>query len=301
MDQPELVASAEQIENLQYGFIKVFRSIRKHWLWKDSERLKWWIDILLEVNHSPQKVIIKGTLFDCDRGQSLQSLQTWAKAWRVSIKRVRTFFELLEKDQMIVTKSVGKTTRLTVCNYDTYNNWGQSEGISEVTSQVISQGNVKATNNKDKNYKNGKNIEIRPKGLTASFDAARQEQTELKKKYRELVEQLAGKDNAECWTKIKEFIHEGRPRFIEPYIDAWNIFGMNYHLQKGPISVTEQRRKKFDTRIHEEGFDFLEVLAKVKGSHFLKGSNDRNWKVDFDFIVNSEQNYTKILEEKYDW
>lgn len=149
----------ESNDNLQFGYLKLFRSIRKHWIWEDPRRLKWWIDILMEVNHSPKRVLIKGSLFDCDRGQSLNSLGTWAKSWRVGIKRVRVFLDLLEKDSMIVRESVGKTTRLTVCNYASYNDVGQDEGNLRATSGQA-EGKQRATNKNGKKEKNDKNIYI---------------------------------------------------------------------------------------------------------------------------------------------
>lgn len=107
-------------ENYGDGWIKLFRSIRNHWLWDHPEKLKWWIDILLEVNHTGKKVAIGYELFDCSRGQSVMSLSNWAKRWRVSKDQARNFLVLLQKDKMISRENLGKTTRLTVCNYDSY-------------------------------------------------------------------------------------------------------------------------------------------------------------------------------------
>jgi len=107
-------------ENYGSGWISIYRSIRKHWIWKDPIKLKWWLDILIEVNHSGQKVNIGYDLFECERGQSVKSLLNWAKQWGVSKDTVRNFFTLLKKDDMIKTENLKKTTRLTVCNYDTY-------------------------------------------------------------------------------------------------------------------------------------------------------------------------------------
>ena len=78
------------------------------------------MDVLLECNHVEKKTLIKNTLLKAQRGQSLKSLGTWAKRWGWSIQNVRTFFKLLEKDEMINTQGVGVTTLLTVYNYDTY-------------------------------------------------------------------------------------------------------------------------------------------------------------------------------------
>lgn len=110
----------EPQENYKTGFISIFRSIKRHWIWDDPIKFKWWIDILLTVNYTDRTVNIGYELFECKRGQSIQSLQSWAKVWNVSKDTVRNFFKLLEKDKMIVLENLQKTTRLTVCNYDTY-------------------------------------------------------------------------------------------------------------------------------------------------------------------------------------
>lgn len=104
------------------GWIKIDRGIYNHWIFKDAEKFKAWITILGKVNYEPSKVLIGDMLLECGRGESLMSLESWAQlfgaGWNKS--KVRRFFKLLEKDNMIVTKSESKTTRLTVCKYDYY-------------------------------------------------------------------------------------------------------------------------------------------------------------------------------------
>jgi len=102
------------------GWIKIHRKLKDHWLWQSERRLKWWIDILLTVNHCDSKVLIKGNLIECKRGQSVRSLDTWAKDWNVTKKTVKEFFELLQKDSMLLYEGIKITTRITVCNYDDY-------------------------------------------------------------------------------------------------------------------------------------------------------------------------------------
>jgi len=102
------------------GWIKIHRKIKDHWLWNSDHRLKWWIDILLTVNHADTKVLIKGKLIECKRGQSVRSLETWAKDWNVTKKTVKDYFELLQKDSMLVYESIKISTRITVCNYVDY-------------------------------------------------------------------------------------------------------------------------------------------------------------------------------------
>ena len=102
------------------SWIKLFRDINKHWIWQNSDYLKWWLDILLEVNHSPAKVVINNKIYDCNRGEKLYSLDTWAVRWGTNKSKVRRFLTLLQNDNMIVLKSETQTTRLTVCKYETY-------------------------------------------------------------------------------------------------------------------------------------------------------------------------------------
>lgn len=149
-------------------------------------------------------------------------------------------------------------------------------------------------------YSNGKESKvIRPKGLVVVTDDARK-QKELKAQYDAMLEALADKDKIEVWNAMKQFISEKKPAFIEPYMDAWNLFAISIRLIEQPSKITEKRKKKFAVRIHEAGFDFLKILECIKKSSFLKGqSNNNDWKVSFEFIIDSEENYTKILEGKY--
>src|SRR5436190_1375791 len=102
------------------SWIKLHRQINKHWIWDNPDYLKWWIDIIIEANHEEQKILIKGVLFICKRGEKIYSLDTWAKRWNTNKSKVRRFFDLLQKDKMILLKNETVTTRLTVCKYEDY-------------------------------------------------------------------------------------------------------------------------------------------------------------------------------------
>lgn len=102
------------------GWISLHRKIRDHWIWKDPVKLKWWIDILMEVNHSDNMANLGNQLIECKRGQSVMSLSSWAKRWGVTKDKARNFFVLLERDNMITRENVVKSTRITVCNYNSY-------------------------------------------------------------------------------------------------------------------------------------------------------------------------------------
>ncbi len=138
------------------GWIKLERKILTHWIFKDSEKLKAWMIILMSVNHTDKKVLIGNKLMLCNRGESLQSLDSWAKLfgskWNKS--KVRRFFKLLENDSMIVLKNETQTTRLTVCKYDDY-----QSNRNESETQMKRKRNANETQTTpNKNVKNEKKI-----------------------------------------------------------------------------------------------------------------------------------------------
>lgn len=122
------------------GWIKLHREINSHWIWSNSDYFKWWIDILLEVNHTQAKVLIKGKVYNCGRGEKLYSLDTWASRWGTNKSKVKRFLEMLQKDEMICVKNETQTTRITICKYDDYQ---ENENKSE--TQVKRKRNASET------------------------------------------------------------------------------------------------------------------------------------------------------------
>ena len=122
------------------GWIKLHRDINNHWIWSNSDYLKWWLDILLEVNHTTSKVVIKNKIYECNRGEKMYSLDTWASRWNTNKSKVRRFLEMLKNDGMICIENETQTTRITVCNYDSY-----QEEISKTETQVKRKRNANET------------------------------------------------------------------------------------------------------------------------------------------------------------
>ena len=100
------------------GWIKLDRQITDHWLWKDQPFSygQAWVDLLLNANHKPAKVLIKNKLVELNRGDQARSEVTLSKEWGWSRGKVRRFLELLKNDQMIVQKAVQVTSVISICN-----------------------------------------------------------------------------------------------------------------------------------------------------------------------------------------
>jgi hypothetical protein len=105
---------------MNVGWIKLNRDIVKHWIFKDEWKFKCWIDLLVLANYSENKVEIKGVLLNCKRGELLYSLESLSNRWGGNKSKVRRFLKLLESDSMIELKSEQVTTRITICNYESY-------------------------------------------------------------------------------------------------------------------------------------------------------------------------------------
>lgn len=130
------------------GWIKLHRQLSNHWIWEKPEYLKWWLDILMQANIEPKKVLIKGQLIEVGRGEIVYSYETWANRWKINKSKVLRFLKMLEKDSMILLKSETVTTRITICKYDTYQgerndsetqvkrNWNASETQVKPTKEV---------------------------------------------------------------------------------------------------------------------------------------------------------------------
>lgn len=79
---------------------------------------------------------------------------------------------------------------------------------------------------------------------------------------------------------------------------------LEYFLRTNVFSkvnkLTDSRRKKLLLRIEEQGEENIKKAIDIAAnSAFLTGKNDRNWKMDFDWLIANDTNIVKILEGKY--
>ena len=111
------------------GYISLHRDIRDHWIWKDKPFSKGqaWTDILMEVNHTDNKVVLGNEIIDIKRGQTIWSILDMSIRWGWSRKKTKNFLLMLQKDEMLYIKCTTKYTILTVANYDLYQNMEQQK------------------------------------------------------------------------------------------------------------------------------------------------------------------------------
>lgn len=144
------------------GWIKEYRAIREHWLWSDKPfaRGQAFNDLLLMVNHQENKIMMNGELIEVKRGQRITSLRYLAETWGWSTKKVKTFLEVLQKENMITFKCDSKKTLITIENWDLYQNEETQKKHKENTEETEKkhEGNAEETQKKtNKNEKKEKN------------------------------------------------------------------------------------------------------------------------------------------------
>lgn len=123
------------------GWIKLYRSVRANWLWENgNERYaKWWLDILMMVNHDPGKILVNGKLQIIGVGERLTSIRKLAIQWGTTPRSVSKFLDLLVEDEMITLKKsrTGGTT-VKVLRYADYQQ-NSGEDVARVAPQKAPQ------------------------------------------------------------------------------------------------------------------------------------------------------------------
>ncbi|MCT4604903.1 MAG: phage replisome organizer N-terminal domain-containing protein [Marinisporobacter sp.] len=154
-------------------------------------------------------------------------------------------------------------------------------------------------------------------------------EAERKRKYRKkIIEQkktlLLGQNMDKCPDESGTFLDECSPEIekekeidIEidqetekekdappvPYEKIKKLFNETCISLAKVRSISVNRKKHLQARWKQFDYNletFKEVLKKVNKSEFCNGSNNRKWKVDFDWLIKNDENMVKVLEGKYD-
>lgn len=123
------------------GWIKLYRDITEHWVFRDPLLLKIWIDILFMANHESKKIPLNNQLIEIHRGQFWTSVRKLSARWNIDTKTTAKKLKLLQSDGMIYVDSrKGYGTLVTVQNYGVYQDFseGDSHTYSHTNSHKVS-------------------------------------------------------------------------------------------------------------------------------------------------------------------
>jgi len=248
------------------GWIRLHRQFLDHWLcdeYRPLTRREAWENMLLWANYRETKVLIKGQLFVCGRGQLLYSLETWALKFNWSVGQVRRFFKLLEMDKMIIIEGLHKTTRLTICNYESYQSEQHANDMPTTCQRHADDTPTTDQRQQEKKEKKDKNVKKEKNSTTGEIFLGTEMEVKIDYDY------------------IVDLYH-------------------NLCSKMSRVAVLNQQRKGFiNARYSEFGMEKITSVLRLAGeSKFLNGDNDRAWKADLEWIFRPV-NFVKILEGKY--
>jgi hypothetical protein len=88
--------------------------------------------------------------------------------------------------------------------------------------------------------------------------------------------------------------HNGASESGQVVVDLWNSFSQLPKVK----ALTDSRKKKLKSRLSEPAFDYQKAIPMILESDFLLGRTG-NWKASFDWFIENETNYLKVLEGNY--
>ena len=116
------------------GWIKIHRDIQRHWIAQDMQKFGWWIDMLLLASYEDNEAFLGNKVTEVKRGQFIASLRFLAERWKVSKDKVNAFLKILTEHGMINRESDKNTTLITICKYESYQDF---QDTSETPSRHL--------------------------------------------------------------------------------------------------------------------------------------------------------------------
>ena len=192
----------------------------------------------------------------------------------MDIDTVKVAFEIFKQLKLIEILSDGTIYMLEIQNF-----------IGESSTEA----------DRKRNYR--KRIEEERKGKLESGQMSGQMSLECPDKNPPEKEKEKERDLDLDKEKEKDTINSISSTEVQQIINTWNSLGLqNIKF----IKNNTNRYKMLNARIKEYGIDtFLQAINNIKNSSFLKGQNNRNWTITFDWLI-KPNNFIKVLEGNYD-
>lgn len=135
------------------GWISLHRQITENELWLSERfsRAQAWVDLLLSASYKPRTFFIRGIQINLNPGELAHSQLTLAKRWKWNFKTVVNFLKMLEKREMVETKTNNVTTVISIKNWNQYQNNGDQSGdqVETKTETYNKVNNVNKYNSLD--------------------------------------------------------------------------------------------------------------------------------------------------------
>lgn len=284
---------------MKAGWIKISRSIADHWLWKDAEILKWWLDLLLMAAWKEHKELVGRQLVSLEKGQLIASLAYLCKRWKRSRPMVESFISNLEQDGMITKAVCNNVSIITIANYECYQTTNDAY-LDAYQTDYESSGYIDGDTTPYAHLDADPNADLDTTECTTPYahpyaTNRRKERNNniLKKEIKERKEVDSQNSSTFVATATQKVDYGKLLEFFNQTISE------SGSVIKEIRQLTERRKLAIQARARENGKESLmEVIKQAAKSDFLNGRNDRGWVADFDWLMRPN-NFVKVLEGNY--
>lgn len=238
-----------------------------------------WVWLIEEAAWTDRSVDIAGRTVVLRRGQLSHSIRFMAEAWKWSRSAVERFVARLQAETMIETATGFGQLVITVCNYDHYQTPFLPSEAQAGTARGTAPGQRR--DSAGTNYKEGnQGKEVNRQDATHPVSA---EPT----------------SPAPCDLFPGAAVVSFPKLPVEQAVASWNDLAEELGLSKVK-ALTGARQASLRNRLREcGGIDgWNDVLAEIRRCPHLLGENDRQWKADFDFVL-QPKSFTKLREGTY--
>jgi hypothetical protein len=118
------------------GYFSIKRKLLNSSLWLERpfSRGQAWVDLIGLANYKDGAIRVAGVRIDVLRGQCGWSELKLAERWGWSRGKIKRFISELETDSRVIVKQDNRTTILTICNYNEYQNQEEEDGTPDRTA-----------------------------------------------------------------------------------------------------------------------------------------------------------------------
>ncbi len=140
-----------------HGWIKLHRKISDNaFCAGNSERLGFWINLLMLANHKPNTFFLGRQLVAVKEGQFVTGRHQLSKITGVSEMKLERWLTYMENAQQIEQQKTNKYRVITICNWSSYQQ-DVHQNAQQMNNKRTTDEQQMNTNNNDKNEKNDKN------------------------------------------------------------------------------------------------------------------------------------------------
>lgn len=252
------------------GYIKIHREIIDHWIFQKPEYLRAWVYMIVRANYKDRDILVGSRVVKLKRGEFITSRENFAEDTKISIQTVRTFWRLLEDEGLIKRKSTSISTKITICEYDTYQS-EQPANNQRVTNEQPTNNQRVTTDKKDKKDKNGKEINI-PFGQFWEVYGKKIARKDSERKWKNLT----NKDRERIMDFLPRFLAGIRDKQYQPYPttflnqrrweDEDGVPGRSPRLQKFIDLINELNEKRGTPKLTE--FDITQIKERYPSGKY---------------------------------